>query len=123
MKVPNMCLVLKLDNEKMVSIADEQTHSVADYNIDTYGLYILHAARFGSPQTKFLATPMKVIWWSWFRDKIRQKASPPNKQIRVDQYEAQLEARETRTVPLNKNISYSYLLGNPVEKSNILRRK
>ena len=44
----------------MVSIADEQTHSVADYNIDIHGLYILHAARFGPPQTKFLATPMAV---------------------------------------------------------------
>ena len=29
-----MCLVLKLNNGKMVSIADEQTHPVPYYNID-----------------------------------------------------------------------------------------
>ena len=59
MKVPNMCLVLKLDNGKVDSIADEQTHSVAYYNIDIYNL---HATRFGPPpQTKFLATPVLII--------------------------------------------------------------
>ena len=34
MRIPNMCLVLKLDNCKMVSIADEQTHPIQYYNID-----------------------------------------------------------------------------------------
>ena len=34
MRIPNICLVLKLDNGKMVSIADEQTHPVPYYNID-----------------------------------------------------------------------------------------
>ena len=30
MRIPNMCLVLKLDNGKVVSIADEQTESQTD---------------------------------------------------------------------------------------------
>ena len=47
-----MCLVFKLDNGKVVSIANEQTHSVAYYNIDVYSLYNLHAARFGPPPNK-----------------------------------------------------------------------
>ena len=34
MRIPNMCLVLKLDNGKVVYIADEQTHPVSYYNID-----------------------------------------------------------------------------------------
>ena len=34
MRIPNICLVLKLDNGKMVSIADEQTHPIQYYNID-----------------------------------------------------------------------------------------
>ena len=34
--IPNMCLVLKFDNEKVVSVANEQTHPVPYYNIDVY---------------------------------------------------------------------------------------
>ena len=34
MRIPNICLVLKLNNGKMVSIADEQTHLVPYYNYD-----------------------------------------------------------------------------------------
>ena len=34
MRIPNMRLVLKLDNGKMVFIADEQTHPVPYCNID-----------------------------------------------------------------------------------------
>ena len=38
MRIPNMCLILKLDNGKMVSIADKQTdrrtHPVPYSNID-----------------------------------------------------------------------------------------
>ena len=30
MRIPNMCLVLKLDNEKVISIADEQNHRQTD---------------------------------------------------------------------------------------------
>ena len=30
MRIPNMCLVLKLDNGKIVSIADEQTHRIEE---------------------------------------------------------------------------------------------
>ena len=30
MRIPNMCLVLKLDNGKVVSIAHEQTHRITD---------------------------------------------------------------------------------------------
>ena len=30
MRIPNMCLVLKLDNGKLVSIADKQTKSQSD---------------------------------------------------------------------------------------------
>ena len=40
MRIPKMCLVLKLDNGKLVSIAHEQTesqtHPVPYYNIDVY---------------------------------------------------------------------------------------
>ena len=34
MRIPNMCLVLKLNNGKVVSIANEQIHPVPHYNID-----------------------------------------------------------------------------------------
>ena len=30
MRIPNICLVLKLDNGKVVSIADEKTHGQTD---------------------------------------------------------------------------------------------
>ena len=34
MRIPNMCLVLKLDNEKVVSIANEQNHRQTDIQSD-----------------------------------------------------------------------------------------
>ena len=43
-----MCLVLKLDNGKMVSIADEQTHPVPYYNID----YVYSKKKKGDPIEK-----------------------------------------------------------------------
>ena len=46
MRIPNMCLVLKLDNGKVVSIANKQTescpHPVPYYNLDDF---ILHTAK------------------------------------------------------------------------------
>ena len=33
MRIPNMCLVLKLDNGKVVSIANEQNHRAIQYRI------------------------------------------------------------------------------------------
>ena len=59
MRIPNMCLVLKLDNGKVVSIANEQTdrkteshsHPVPYYNIDVY----IHIC---PPLENFLPAPL-----------------------------------------------------------------
>ena len=65
MRIPNMCLVLKLDNGKGVSIANEQTHTVPYYNIDSqktrlrrdFPRLLGSAAAFGKPLPS--ATVMK----------------------------------------------------------------
>ena len=58
MRIPNMCLVLKLDNGKVVSIANEQTescqHPAPYYNIDAYIHICPHLEN-------FLPAPLTVI--------------------------------------------------------------
>ena len=38
MKIPNMCLVLKLDNGKVVLMANEQNHRAIQYTVLVYRL-------------------------------------------------------------------------------------
>ena len=64
MGIRNMCLVLKLDNGKVVSKADEQTDRRTKSPSTVYR-HIVHKIYtlfdLASPQTKFLGTPVCII--------------------------------------------------------------
>ena len=59
MRIPNMCLVLKLNNGKVVSIANEQTHPVLYYDIDSSPPDLFHR-----PKNKYRIIHLQEIHWN-----------------------------------------------------------